>query len=193
MARGPVYSDLLTGSSRQSYCYMQDKVQSGSCMAWPWGWGISGTRLRYWGQKDAHSHQSGTSWSLKEWGCRIRWNPWKWAVDQGRGGAAAGWQGTVATTFPLSSSQLLLREPSYCLLSGLGFQPRLADCLKSLGLMWLEIWYQFSGLRLGTEAWNALTQKDSAWDFRIQTLNSVPRVPSVSVWSQLLFGDVVIK
>lgn len=59
--------------------------------------------------------------------------------------------------------------------------------------MWLEILYQFSDLCLGNDAWNALTQKDSAWDFRIQTLSPVSRVPSVSVWSQLLFGDVVIK
>lgn len=59
--------------------------------------------------------------------------------------------------------------------------------------MWLEIWYQFSDLCLGTDAWNALTHKDSAWDFRIQTLSPVSRAASVSVWSQLLFGDVVIK
>lgn len=60
--------------------------------------------------------------------------------------------------------------------------------------MWLEILDQFSDLCLGTDAWNALTQKDRAWDFRIQMLSLVSRVPSVSVWSQLLFwgcGDQI--
>lgn len=48
--------------------------------------------------------------------------------------------------------------------------------------MWLEIQYQFSDLCLGTDTQSALTQKDSAWNFRIQTLSPVSRVPSVSLY-----------
>lgn len=47
--------------------------------------------------------------------------------------------------------------------------------------MWFEIQYQFSDLCLGTDTQSAFTQKDSAWDFRIQTLSLVSRVPSVSL------------
>lgn len=58
--------------------------------------------------------------------------------------------------------------------------------------MWLEILYQFSDLCLGTDTQSALTQKCLGfWD--TDTKPSVKGAICVPVWSELLFGDVVIK